>query len=92
MRAQNQSQVNYFCVHLPTRPLLRFDQSSAFCDPTPKERRRPNQPDRRNSSLKNHRSKVRSLHFDNSYVRVSGYLILIKVMTLSIYDWCNQEA
>jgi hypothetical protein len=92
MRAQNQRKVNYFCVHLPTPTLLGFDQSSAFCDPTPKERRRPNQPDRRNSRLKNHRSKVRSLHSDNSYVRVAGYLMLIKVMTLSIYDGCNQEA
>jgi hypothetical protein len=92
MRAQDQRQVNYFCVYLPTRHFSGSISLHAFCSPTPKERRRPNQPDRRNPRLKDHRSKVRSLHSDHSYVRVSDYLMLIKVMTLSIYDWCNQEA
>jgi hypothetical protein len=32
-----------------------------------------------------------SLHSDNSYVRVSDYLMLIKVFAFD-YDWCNQEA
>lgn len=32
------------------------------------------------------------MHSDDEYVSVEDYLTAIKVMALSIYDWCNSEA
>jgi acetylornithine deacetylase len=29
------------------------------------------------------------MHSDDEYVSVEDYLTAIKVMALSIYDWCN---
>jgi acetylornithine deacetylase len=31
------------------------------------------------------------MHSDNEYVSIDDYLTSIKVMALSIYDWCNTE-